>query len=192
MTHPFNTMLRVTGEAPRGHTDQSGQAGQAGQARILLMGVGNILLQDEGLGVRALQRLLADYRLPGEVLAVDGGTLGLDLLPYLQDATDALIVDAVETGGPAGTLARLEGDEIAAALALKTSIHQVGLQEVLAVSRLQGSTPGRLVIWGMQPAALDWGTGLSPAVTANLPALVEAVVGELRGWGVGVAREILP
>jgi hydrogenase maturation protease len=169
------------------NTQQPG--GAEVQPHILLMGVGNLLLQDEGLGVRALECLLAGYQLPGEVQAVDGGTMGLDLLPYLQGATDTLIIDAVETGKPAGTLARLEGDEITSALSMKVSIHQIGLQEVLAVSRLHDSAPKRLVIWGMQPDTFGWGTDLSPAVAANLACLAEAVVEELRSWGVNVRRQ---
>ena len=160
------------------------------QMRVLLMGVGNILLKDEGLGVRALKRLLADYRLPDEVQAIDGGTLGMDLLPYLQDATDALIIDAVDTGRSAGSLTRLEGEEIDSALSTKTSIHQAGLQKVLAANQMKGGAPRRLVIWGMQPSTLGWGTDLSPEVTANMSALVEAVVSELRTWGVDMPREI--
>jgi hydrogenase maturation protease len=154
------------------------------QPRILLMGLGNILLQDEGLGVRALERLTDNYALPAEVEAVDGGTMGLDLLPYLEQVSDLLIMDAVQTGQPPGTLVRLEGEAIRAALSLKMSMHQVGLQELLAVSDLQGALPPRVVVWGMEPALLGWGLALSSHVAARMDNLVQAVAKELCDWGV--------
>lgn len=146
----------------------------------LVLGIGNILMQDEGLGVRAVERLQELYRLPPKVRAVDGGVMGLDLLPYLEDAERVLILDAVEMGRPSGSIVRLESGQVPMALALKTSIHQVGLQEVLAVGRLRGTLPARITLWGMQPASLEMGTELSPVVGAALDDLVEAVAKELR------------
>ena len=148
----------------------------------LVLGLGNILLQDEGLGVHALERLVAQYPLPDQVQAMDGGTLGLDLLPYLEQATDLLILDAVQTGQPPGTLVRLEGAAIPTALALKLSVHQVGLQELLALGDLQGKLPRRIVLWGMEPASLDWGTELSSLIFSRLDDLVTAAVNELGEW----------
>lgn len=139
------------------------------------------------MGVRAIERLTARYRFPAEVQAIDGGVMGLDLLPYLEGVSDLLIIDAVQSDGPPGALMRLEGDAIPAALSLKMSMHQVGLQEFLAVSRFQGTLPERVVVWGMAPASLDPGLDLSPTVAARLDALVQAIVDELRAWGVAVA-----
>jgi hydrogenase maturation protease len=150
----------------------------------LVLGIGNILLQDEGLGVRALERLKQDYCVPSAIQLVDGGVMGLDLLPYLEDLSTLLVIDAVQTGQPPGTLVRLEGDAIPAALALKMSMHQAGLQELLATSRLQGTSPPKVVLWGMEPANVDWGLDLSAPVAARLDALVHAVVEELQDWGV--------
>lgn len=151
---------------------------------ILLLGLGNILLQDEGLGVRALSRLLERYRLPAEVQALDGGTLGLDLLPFLEDASACLVLDAVHGDLAPGALLRLEGDAIPAALALKTSMHQSGLQELLAIARLRDTLPQRIVLWGMRPASLAVGLELTSAVASQLDALVAAAVEELGRWGV--------
>ena len=152
------------------------------ERRTLVLGVGNILVQDEGLGVRALERLLASHRLPSEASAIDGGTMGLDLLPYLDGITHLLILDAVHGSRPPGALVRLEGEAIPAALAMKLSVHQIGLQELLAVARFQGTLPGRVVVWGMQPACLEPGIGLSEPVRANLDELVEAAARELAFW----------
>lgn len=136
------------------------------------------------MGVRALQRLRATYRFPEEVQTIDGGVMGLDLLPYLEGVGELLIIDAVQTGEPAGTLVRLEGDAIRAALSLKMSMHQIGLQELLAVSRFQGTLPARVVLWGMEPASLEPGLELSTVVAGRLGDLVEAVAKELWDWAV--------
>jgi hydrogenase maturation protease len=150
------------------------------------MGLGNILLQDEGMGVRTLEQLIARYRLPEEVQAIDGGTKGLDLLPYLEGVTHLLIIDAVQDSLPPGTLVRLEGGAIPSALLLKASMHQVGLHELLAVSALRGTLPPHIVVWGMQPASLEWGDELTPPVAAQVEELLQAVVHELCDWGVAV------
>jgi hydrogenase maturation protease len=151
----------------------------APRPEVLVLGVGNILLRDEGLGVRAVERLAAAHLLPEQVCVLDGGTMGLDLLPYLQENETLLMVDAVQAGRPPGTLVRLEGDEILPALALKLSAHQVGLQELLATGRLLGTLPSCIVLWGIEPASLDWGLDLSPPVAARLDELVEAVYREV-------------
>ena len=155
---------------------------------ILILGLGNILLRDEGIGVRALERLQAEYRLPSQVRALDGGTMGLDLLPYLYGASRLLILDALQMGGPPGGLARLADDEIPSALVLKLSIHQVGLQELLAASRFQGTLPETVTLLGLEPVAIEWGLEFSPPVSAGLETLVQAAVQELRVWGLAVER----
>jgi hydrogenase maturation protease len=100
---------------------------------ILVLGVGNIILSDEGLGVRALERLVGRDLLPAGARALDGGVMGPDLVPFLDGVSSLLVLDAVQTNRPPGTLVRLEGDAIRTALALKMSMHQVGLQELPAV-----------------------------------------------------------
>jgi hydrogenase maturation protease len=153
-------------------------------AAVTVLGVGNILLQDEGLGVRAVEHLSAHYSLPEDVRLVDGGALGLNLLPLIEDTRALLIIDAIQANREPGTLVRLEGEDISSALALKMSMHQVGLRELLGVSALRQTLPSRLVFWGMQPASIGWGLELSPAVAAGLAELVEEAVRELRSWGV--------
>ena len=153
-------------------------------AGTLVLGLGNLILRDEGLGVRTCERLVERYILPEAVEALDGGTLGLHLLPALEGVHNLLIIDAVQVDQPPGTLVRLEGEAIPTALAHKLSMHQFGLSELLAVSSLQGTQPQRIVLWGMVPAVLEPGLDLTEPVAANLEALLEAVVGELQAWGV--------
>ena len=158
------------------------------EPEVLVLGLGNILLRDEGVGVRALERLQAEYDLSPRVRALDGGTMGLDLLPYLYGASSLLMLDALQMGGPPGSLARLADDEIPAALAIKLSVHQVGLQELLAASRFQGTLPAKMTLLGLEPATIDWGLEFSPPVSAALDSLIEAAVQELCAWGVVVER----
>jgi hydrogenase maturation protease len=153
---------------------------------VLILGLGNLLLRDEGLGVRAIERLIGEYRYPDNVQLIDGGTLGLYLLPYLDGVTSLLAIDAVHSDQPPGTLVRLEGEQIPAALAVKMSVHQVGLEELLATAALQGVLPPRVVLWGMEPGTIEPGLEFSPEVEARLDELIEAVVGELRAWGVSL------
>jgi hydrogenase maturation protease len=153
---------------------------------VLVLGIGNVLLRDEGAGVRALERLEAKYELPERVQTLDGGTMGLDLLPYIEQASSLLILDAVRTGRLPGSLVRLEGDEIPSVLALKLSVHQVGFQELLAASLFRGTLPSRIVLFGIEPASVDWGLELSEEVADALDSMAAAAVQELQGWGMTV------
>lgn len=153
--------------------------------KTLILGLGNTLLRDEGLGVHLVERLREQHQFPEEVQIVDGGTLGLDLLPYLAGVGRLLVVDAVVFDAEPGGLIRLEGDAIPYQSALKVSPHQAGLQDVLAMARLQGCLPPTVVVWGMQPASFhEWGMTLTGVVEARLADLMDAVLAELKKWGI--------
>jgi hydrogenase maturation protease len=151
---------------------------------VLILGLGNILFQDEGLGVRAVEHIQQMRALPENVRLLDGGTLGLDLLAYFTAGSRLIILDAIRSQREPGSLLRLEGEEIPAALAQKMSMHQLGLQDLMAASILRGTMPEKVVLWGMVPAQIELGTELSPRCAAALPRLVEAALGELAGWGI--------
>ncbi len=119
--------------------------------KTLVLGLGNILLRDEGVGVRVIERLQALYDFPPEVQVLDGGTMALDLLPYVEDSARLLVIDALEMGAAPGTIARLEGNEVPAFLSIKISPHQMGLADILAAARLRDLYPQELVLWGVQP-----------------------------------------
>ena len=153
--------------------------------KTLILGLGNILLRDEGLGVHLVERLKEQYKFPDEVQIVDGGTLGLDLLPYLEGVGRLLVVDAVVFDAEPGRLIRLEGDAIPYQSVLKVSPHQAGLQDLFAMARLQGCLPPTVVVWGMQPASFhEWGMTLTGVVEARLADLMDAVLAELKKWGI--------
>ena len=154
-------------------------------AETLVLGLGNILLGDEGVGVRVVERLIEQYEFPEGVRVMDGGTLGLDLLPYVEEASRLLVIDAVQARKPPGTLVRMEGDEIPVFLdASKVSPHQEGLQDLLAVAVLKGYLPDEVVFLGAQIKALGVGLDLSEPVAAQVDALGQMVLGELIRWGV--------
>lgn len=152
--------------------------------RTLVLGLGNVLLGDEGVGVFVADTLARRFAFPPGVAVLDGGTLGLDLLPRLDGVARLLLVDAVRADRAPGTLVRLEGTDVPAALHVKVSPHQVGVGDLLAAARLVGREPPEVVLWGIEPARLAPGTGFSPAVAEALPRLTDAVLGELAGWGI--------
>lgn len=144
----------------------------------LVLGVGNLLLSDEGIGIHAIRRLLEMEVLPADVEIVDGGTAGLNLLTYLEGIDRLVIIDAVETGGPPGTLVRLAGNQVPAYMALKVSPHEITLPDFLAAAKLRDLYPQEVVVWGMQPGSLDVGIDLSPAAADKLDILVDHVIEE--------------
>jgi len=157
---------------------------------ILVLGLGNIIMTDDGIGGRAVETLRARFTFPEEVRIEDGGTLGLDLLPMFEGVDRLLIIDALEMDAAPGTLFRLEGEEVPRALASKVSVHQMGIQDLLAVAELQGHLPAELVVWGMQPQTVEMGVSFSPEVTARFEGLLEEVIAELNAWEVEVVSRV--
>jgi hydrogenase maturation protease len=152
-------------------------------SRLLVLGLGNLLCTDDGLGPFVAQAIAETRMIPEGVQVLDGGTLGLALLPYLEDAERAILVDAIDTDEPAGTLVRLEGDEVGPAVAARLSVHQVGVSDLIEAARWRGRVPPTLVLIGAVPDSTELGVELSPRVRAALPAVIEAVCAEARALG---------
>ena len=152
-------------------------------AVTLVLGVGNLLLSDEGVGVHVIERLLAEYEIPEEVQVLDGGTLGLDLLYYLEGVENLLIIDAVDMDGEPGDLLRLEGDDVPSLLTVKMSPHHIGIPDMLSAARLKGCYPRNVVLWGIQPESLELGTDLSSVIDARVDVLIGKTLAELDNWG---------
>ena len=144
---------------------------------VLVLGVGNILLQDEGVGIRIADEVAA-LDLPPGIRAVDGGTLGLDLLPLIEDAAALVMVDAVDLRAEPGTVDVLRGDELRSALGGHVSPHQVGVGDLIEVARLAGTLPDRVALVAIQPGTIAVGLELTPAVEAAVPRAVELAVAE--------------
>lgn len=149
------------------------------QQRILILGLGNLLMGDEGLGVHAV-RELEKRNLPAYVDVVDGGTPGLQILELMEGYDKVVIIDAVDAGMEPGTILRfgsqdVTSEEVGAAL----SLHQEKVLRVLKLAEYLGRDLAPVVIYGMQPEAMGWSAELSPAVLARLGSLVDTVEGEL-------------
>jgi len=155
---------------------------------ILVLGLGNLVMSDDALGSRAIMALEKRFRFPPQVTLLDGGTLGLDLLPRLEGVDKLLVVDALQMGAQPGSVFRLEGEEVPRAFANKLSVHQMGLQDLLAVAELQGHLPERLVVWGAQSESIEMGLEMSAAVTVALEEVIAGVVRELSAWGAAPQR----
>jgi len=144
----------------------------------LVLGLGKVLCSDDGVGVVAVEELRRCYELPEGITALDGGTLGLALLPYLSEAKAAILLDAVASTAPAGSLVRLRGEDVGAVVAARLSVHQVGVGDLLSAAALLGGLPSELVLLGVVPGTLTVGVELTPEVARAVPGLVREVVSE--------------
>jgi hydrogenase maturation protease len=152
---------------------------QAGAANTVVLGLGNILHSDDGVGPQAIDRLRAEVALPTGVALVEGGTLGLELLTYLWDCSHLIIIDAVDVGEKPGTVIRLTGQDLNT-LPGNSSVHQLGVADLLAALRVLDAQQPTVVLLGVQPASTEWGLDLSPAVATAMDSLVKSVVKELQ------------
>jgi hydrogenase maturation protease len=154
---------------------------------VLVLGLGNILLSDEGVGVRVVEALQERYRIPDGVDVVDGGTSGMDMLDIIAGRDHLIVVDAVNTGEPPTSVIRLTGEAVPVFFRSKISPHQLGISDVLATLRLLESEPAGITLIGIVPLALDLGLELSPAIAARLDDLVGMVTDELTTLGFPLA-----
>ncbi|MGP6156093.1 MAG: HyaD/HybD family hydrogenase maturation endopeptidase [Vulcanimicrobiaceae bacterium] len=150
---------------------------------VLLLGIGNVLLADDGLGAWFAATFPERRHVPAELEVVDGGTLGLELLDRIAGRRVLVVVDAVANGGRAGDLVRLEGKDVPAVLGAGLSSHDVALSDLLAAATLLDCAPQAVVLHGIEPAALTVGTEFSAPVQAALGALETHVVDELARFG---------
>jgi hydrogenase maturation protease len=156
---------------------------------VLVLGLGNVLLGDDGLGAAAVACLERDYRIPSGVRVEDGGTLGLSLLGLLADADHVILVDAVRTDGPPATLVRLDGADVMDAVRDRLSPHQIGVADLLDAARLLDRYPAAVTLLGLVPDAIDLAVVRSRAVEGALDALVAAIVREVQSLGYKMVRD---
>lgn len=152
--------------------------------RVLVIGMGNVLMRDEGIGVRAVEELEARYTLPDNVRVVDGGTTGMELFEPMRNADCLIVADAVNADAPPGTRVRIANEEIRAFFQTKLSNHQLGLSDLLALLAFKGEMPRHVAIIGMVPHLLDNRLGLSEPAAEGLDAMVGMLVDELARVGV--------
>jgi hydrogenase maturation protease len=153
------------------------------QPKVTLIGLGNLLMRDEGVGVHAVRTLEARGQVPPGLEIVDGGTAGLDLLPFIEDRDRVLFVDAVNFRREPGYIGVLEGEAVPALFGTKDSLHHLGLMDVLAAARLLEVSPREVCLIGIQPQTLETGLELSPLLQEKLELLLDQIRAKLQEWG---------
>ncbi|MDQ7039255.1 MAG: HyaD/HybD family hydrogenase maturation endopeptidase [Aquificota bacterium] len=157
-------------------------------SKVVILGVGNILLSDEGVGVKVLEKLKEEFLFPENVALIDGGTLGIGLVPYLEDVDRLVIVDAVSGGGHPGEVYKLEGELARTVFNSRVSAHDINLQEVLGVLDFIGKSPRDVVLIGVEPKVLEPGCDLSPEVESGLRLVIDEIIDLLETWGIKPVR----
>lgn len=160
-------------------SESLGGGSDAPLKRVIVLGVGNLLLSDEGVGVHVAKKLM-EMELPPGVQAVEGGTDGFRLMNVVTEADRLIIVDAVKGGEAPGSIYRFDiKDAPSYPDVYKTSVHQIGILEVVHLSELVGKTPETVII-GVEPGSLEMGMELSTEVAAKLPRIIELVFEEIK------------
>lgn len=160
---------------------------------IRVLGVGNILVEDDGLGPYAVRILESEYELPEGVEVEDVGTPGLDFAPYLDGASAVIVVDTVTADGPPGSLHRYDKEQLLAApIPDRTNPHQPGLRETLMACELTDSTPDEVILIGVVPGGIGNVARLGDTVRAAVPEVIAAVVQEIERLGGSLTRRAEP
>lgn len=155
---------------------------------LLVLGLGNILLQDEGAGVRLVERLAKSYEIPNDLEVLDGGTSGMELIHSIANRDALIVCDAIRSDSPPGTVKRIAGEELPALFNTKLSPHQLGLSEVLATLILLDQLPSSVSLIGIVPQDLDLGIGLSPQIESALNEALALLVTEIESLGFPLRR----
>jgi len=153
---------------------------------ITVLGVGNIVLQDEGFGVRVMEALQARYSFPDNVQLLDGGTLGMELLHFIPGTRRLLIIDAIKSDEGPGHCYAFHGDEVTGHFHEKLSAHEIGIQDLLALLQVTGREIDEVVVIGASPYVLEAGLELSAEMQKLVPVVEKMALQELEKWGVRV------
>jgi len=148
---------------------------------IIVLGLGNLLKSDDGIGIHAIQQLQKDPRTPSVVRLVDGGTLGLELLQYAWCCSHLLVLDAVDFGAAPGAIVTLNSEDFGH-IKGGTTVHDLGFSDLLAAMKLVGAEPPAVRLIGVQPETTRLGTDLSKPVASALPHLVNEAIAQVGEW----------
>lgn len=157
-------------------------------AENTVLGIGNIILSDEGFGVRVVEYLEKNFTFPDNIALIDGGTLGVELTHFITGTKRLLIIDSINGGAEAGATFHLRGDEIKAHFAQKISAHEVGIQDVLTMLELSGKKIPHVELIGAQPFSLEAGVELTPQMAKLVPLFADKAVNILQSWGLEVKQ----
>ena len=150
---------------------------------VAVVGLGNLILSDEGVGVHVVRRLAEAYGFPDEVVLIDGGTSAIDLLDQLVEAEHIIFIDAAQTGGPPGSIVALEGARLPVWFRERMSPHQIGLADLLATLSLMDHAPESVTLIGIEPQSMQLGTELTPDVEAAVGEALRKVLEKLAALG---------
>lgn len=148
--------------------------------KTLVLGLGNILMMDEGFGVHVVEALRSNYSFSPAIDIIDGGTAGLDLLPYIEGRENVIFIDAVNFRREPGFVAMLQDSEIPSALQAKLSVHHIGLPDLIFALRLMDKMPKSMTLIGVQPACFDSQIGLSDILKAQVPTALQMTINKLK------------
>ena len=151
-------------------------------AKTVVLGVGNILLSDEGFGVRVAEALSQRFRFPDAVEVLDGGTLGIELMRFLDGAQRLILIDAIHGSEP-GSFRIIQGDDVRLYFQEKVSLHEMGIQEVLASLVVMEKPIAEIVVIGVVPQSLEISLDLTPLVASRIDEATDSVIRQLHDWG---------
>jgi len=151
---------------------------------VVVLGLGNILLSDEGVGVKVVQELMEKYEFPDKVEIVDGAVGAFLLLPFIESAKKLLVIDAVSGGKPPGTIYKFKDKDIPSQVMEKISMHEISFSDILNLAKLRGNYPEEIVIIGIEPKSLEMSLELSEEVKKNYEKLLNEVLAQLKDWGI--------
>jgi hydrogenase maturation protease len=157
---------------------------------VLVLGLGNPIMGDDGVGILALEEFRDTFECEACVELMDGGTWGMNLLPYIESAGKLLLVDAIHGGLGAGEDVIVAGPDLPRVLGQKLSAHQVDIVDVLTLCQLRGTLPAETVALGVEPERIEMRAGLTPAVARGAGRLPARMAGQLREWGVRVTPRV--
>ena len=153
---------------------------------ILVLGIGNVLMRDEAIGVRVVEELGKRFCFSQEVELLDGGTSGIELLGYISNRDHLVIIDAIRAGHPPGTVLRVEGEDVPAQFQTRISPHQLGISDLLATAMISDQMPKNLLLFGVEPKEITMGLGLTDEVRAGMERLIVLVAEHLKSLGCDV------
>ena len=165
-----------------------------GNSKITIIGIGNLLLSDDGVGVHVVRCLAAQLRENDAIECIDAGTLSYELLEWVATADAVLLIDAAQLDAPAGTVVRLNDHEVERQFAQASSrtVHQICVRDVLNTARILYERPRHWTLIGVQPGIVTWGDALSEPVLQSLGAVFGAITETLSHWGVDLEGTLRP
>ena len=153
-------------------------------SNIAVLGIGNLIMQDEGVGIHVIRKLEKEYNFKPEIELIDGGTSGSELYGFFENAEKMIIVDAIDFEEEPGFIGSIEKDDILKRLNTKMSMHNLGLTDVLSHVKLLDIEPSEIFLVGIQPAKIELHDELSDIIISRMDRILEVICLKLAEWKV--------